>query len=47
MSESIGKIFKDARRDKGLSIGEVCKKTKIANSVISAIEEDNFDFLSP
>jgi cytoskeletal protein RodZ len=47
MLESIGKFFKDARREKGLSIGEVCKRTKISHNVISAIEEDNLEILSP
>lgn len=47
MIDSIGKIFKDARRQKGLSIGQVCKGTKINQRVISAIEEDNFEVLTP
>lgn len=47
MNESLGKIFKDARRAKGITVGEVSKKTKISHNVISAIEEDNFEVLSP
>jgi cytoskeletal protein RodZ len=47
MSESIGKIFKDARRQKELSIGEVSKRTNISHSMISSIEDDNFEALSP
>lgn len=47
MNESLGKIFKDARRAKGITVGEVSKKTKISHNVISAIEEDNFEILSP
>lgn len=47
MNESLGKIFKDARRAKGITVGEVSKKTKISHNVISAIEEDNFEILNP
>lgn len=47
MPESIGKFFKEARREKGLSIGEACKRTKISHNVISAIEEDNLEILGP
>ncbi|MBU2540969.1 MAG: DUF4115 domain-containing protein [Candidatus Omnitrophica bacterium] len=47
MIDALGKIFKDARRGKGLSIGQVCKKTKVNHNIISAIEEDNFEALNP
>ncbi|MDD2702751.1 MAG: DUF4115 domain-containing protein [Candidatus Omnitrophica bacterium] len=45
--ESVGAKLKKIRLEKGLSIEEVQKKTKIHSNILKAIEEDNFINLSP
>ncbi|MCK9603862.1 MAG: DUF4115 domain-containing protein [Candidatus Omnitrophica bacterium] len=45
--ESVGKILKNLRLEKGLSLEEVQKKTKVHLNILKAIEEDNFINLSP
>jgi transcriptional regulator with XRE-family HTH domain len=45
--ESVGAKLKKIRLEKGLSIEEVQKKTKIHPNILKAIEEDNFINLSP
>lgn len=47
MKEPIGKILKKIRLEKGLSLEEVQKKTKINLNILIAIEEENFINLSP
>ncbi len=45
--ESVGAKLKKIRLEKGLSIEEVQKKTKIHLNILKALEEDNFINLSP
>jgi len=45
--ETVGAKLKKIRQEKGLSIEEVQKKTKIHPNILKAIEEDNFINLSP
>jgi cytoskeletal protein RodZ len=45
--EPIGKVLKKLRLEKGLSLEDVQKKTKININILSAIEEENFINLSP
>ncbi|MFA5361837.1 MAG: RodZ domain-containing protein [Candidatus Omnitrophota bacterium] len=45
--ESVGAKLKKIRLEKGISIEEVQKKTKIHPNILKAIEEDNFINLSP
>ncbi len=47
MSESVGIRLKKVRLQKGISLEEVQRKTKIHLAIIKAIEEDNFLHLSP
>ena len=47
MEPTIGERLKKLRLEKGLSLDEVCKKTKIHPKVLKAIEEDSFVNLSP
>lgn len=44
---SIGKILQNLRLEKGLSLEEVQKQTKIHLNILKAIEEDNYINLSP
>jgi len=45
--ESTGSRLKKLRQEKGLSLEEVHKKTKIRLNILKAIEEDNIIGLSP
>lgn len=45
--ESIGSRLKKLRLEKGITLEEVCKKTKIHQNILKAIEEDSFVNLSP
>lgn len=45
--DSTGVRLRKLRLEKGLSLDEVCKKTKIHPNVLKAIEEDSFVNLSP
>ncbi len=45
--ESVGTKLKSARLQKGLSLEEVCKKTKIHLNILKAIEEDSLVNFSP
>ncbi len=45
--EAIGKVLKKARLDKGITLEEAQKKTKININILSAIEEENLVNLSP
>lgn len=47
MADSIGKRLKDERKKRGISPGDVYKRIKISQSVILAMEDDNFEILSP
>lgn len=41
----IGEAFKQARKERGLSLEEIAEKTKIRSRYLEAIEEENFDLL--
>jgi len=45
--EPIGKVLKKTRLEKGFTLEDVQKKTKININILSAIEEENFINLSP
>lgn len=45
--EHIGKILKNLRLEKGISLEDVQKRTKIHLNILKAIEEDSFINLSP
>src|SRR5512136_2744554 len=45
--DSVGAKLKKIRQEKGLSIEDVQKQTKIHPNILKAIEEDNFINLSP
>jgi cytoskeletal protein RodZ len=47
MESTPGERLRKLRLEKGLSVGEICKKTKIHPKVLTAIEEDSFVNLSP
>jgi transcriptional regulator with XRE-family HTH domain len=47
MTESAGVRLKKIRREKGLSLEEVHKKTKLSLGVLKAIEEDSFVGFNP
>ena len=45
--DKAGERLKKIRLDKGLSIEEVAKKTKVALNILKAIEDDSFINLEP
>lgn len=44
---TVGKILKDARRERFLSLDEVERHTKIRKELLEALESDNYDKLPP
>ena len=44
--QSVGEIFKEARKEKGLTLEEISKETNIPKRYLEAIENDNFSVFS-
>ncbi len=44
--QSVGEIFKEARKEKGLTLEEIAKETNIPKRYLEAIEDDNFSVFS-
>ncbi|MGC8771802.1 MAG: helix-turn-helix domain-containing protein [Brevinematia bacterium] len=44
--QSVGEIFKEVRKEKGLTLEEISKETNIPKRYLEAIEEDNFSVFS-